>query len=114
MDVGGNSNNYTQTGGKVTAIGHNSPGLGGATGGMRMSSGSTDPHGGSVLGKILVSGGTLTATNSFSGAVPAIAPAIGGECSRDRPLKRSVYGCYSGVIVSYTLIPVLGKFVLAF
>ncbi|MBR6586458.1 MAG: hypothetical protein IKK82_03460 [Kiritimatiellae bacterium] len=30
------------------------------------------------------------------------------------PLKRSVYGCYSGVIVSYTLIPVLGKFVLAF
>jgi len=81
-DVGGNLKNYTQTGGNVTAVGQNCSALGGATGGMRMSTGSLDPHGGSVLGKISISGGKLTATNSFQGAAPAIAPAIGGGGTR--------------------------------
>ena len=80
-DVGGNLKNYTQTGGNVTVVGHNSPALGGGTGGMRMSSGSVEPHGGSVLGKIIVTGGRLTASQTAC-AAPILAPAIGGGGTR--------------------------------
>lgn len=80
-DVGGNLKSYTQTGGDVTVVGHNSPALGGGTGGMRMSSGSIEPHGGSVLGKIIVSGGRLNASQTACDA-PMIAPAIGGGGTR--------------------------------
>ena len=80
-DVGGNLKNYTQTGGTVTVVGHNSPALGGGTGGMALSSGSIDPHGGSVLGKIIVTGGRLTASQTACVA-PILAPAIGGGGTR--------------------------------
>ena len=79
--IGGNMKNYTQTGGEVTVSGHNSPALGGATGGMALLSGSLEPHGGSVLGKISVSGGRLKAVQT-SCAAPIVAPAIGGGGTR--------------------------------